>query len=312
MVVIGTTITVSQVYAARMYIESPKTASSNREPLVVMILVDVEKDVVSGVSGNFSFPSELFDVKTISTQNGIVPLWAVQPHISSDKFFDQRTHITFEGIIPGGFSGVRNPYIQNVFPGILFTVVLIPKNIGQDTFILEDIELHAYDSNGTTLPSKKDTKVISIPHITGKRVVPSSELKFTDNTTVTMEINRSELVNDNSPYLYIHENDASRTIDHIEVAESPEYNPTYVSSYEWHTVSNPYVLLYASRTKYVHAKIVYTNNTYTFKTLPPVENSETLLDSSRILVYILVAISLLYFYGKNFLHLISKSRTKSS
>lgn len=302
--------TLSTVSAAHMYIQSPDSASSNREPLSLSVLLDAEDTSVSGLSGDFSFPSELFDVKIISTQNGIVPLWVIQPHVSLDKTFDQRAHITFEGIIPGGFSGVRSPYREGISPGILFTITLIPKGSGDGNFVLDNVELHAYDDKGTIIPSVGDTRRISAPLLTGKEIKQSPVLTFVHTPTVTMTVNTSEFVNNNAPYVYVREDNPSHTVDHIEIAETSEYNPNYVSSSEWHTVTNPYVLTYSSRTKYIHAKIVYTDNTYTLKTLPPVENSQTFLQLSRILVYIIIAIFLLYHYGKNFLHLLSKPRTK--
>jgi hypothetical protein len=302
--------TLSHVYAAHMYIDAPHTASSNRGPLSFSIILDAEGDMVSGISGNFSYPSELFDVKVISTQNGFVPLWIVNPHVSEEKTFDQRTHIVFEGIIPGGFGGVHSPYAQGIYPGIVCTITLIPKGFGQGNFTLDDIELHAFDSKGTLLPSTSDTSSIMVPMLSGKEVKQSTELTIAKNTSVTMTVATSEFVNNNAPYVYVREENPSHTIDHIEIAETNEYNPNYVSSYDWHTVTNPYVLAYSSRTKYIHAKIVYTDNTYTTKTIPPVENSQSLSHISRILLYIIVAISLLYHYGKNFLHLIPKNRTK--
>ena len=301
---------VAQVFAAHMYISSPSVASSNRESLALSIILDQENDVVSGLSGNFSFPEDLFDVKSITTQNGIVSLWINQPHVSDEKTFDGRTHIDFEGIIPGGFSGVHNPYFKGVSPGIVFTVTLIPKNKGNGQFTLKDVELHAYDSNGSLLLSNDDSTNISVPNLSGKEVSRLSDLIFTDNKTISMAISKSEFVDNNAPFLYVHEEDPSKTVDHIEIAESSEYNPNYVSEGVWHKASNPYLLIYTSRTKYIHAKIIYTNDTYTYKTLPPVENSQAFLDLSHILLYILVAISLLYHYGKNFLYIFKKSRTK--
>lgn len=303
--------TLSSVNAAYVYIDSPRGASSNREPLSLSILLNSESDVISGLSGDFSFPTELFDVKNITTQNGVVSLWISQPHVSDEKTFDQRTHIKFEGIIPGGFNGVRSAYSVGVSPGIVFTVTLIPKGSGGGNFKLEDVELHAYDNNGTMLASKGDSRPIFVPVLTGKEIKQSDGLSFIDNRSVSITVNKSELINSGAPYVYIHEEDPARAIDHIEIAETSEYNPSYVSSSEWHTVKNPYTLTYTSRTKYIHAKIIYTNNTYTMKSIPPVENSQALLQSSRILVYIIVAISLLlYFYGKNFLHIFFKTRTK--
>lgn len=303
--------TLSTVSAAYMYIDAPPTASSNREPLSFSVFLDAENNTISGVSGDLSFPSELFDVKVIGTHNGVVSLWAIQPKVSEEKTFDQRTHIVFEGIIPGGFAGVRSPYVNGTFPGILFTITLIPKGEGSGNFTLNNVEIHAYDDKGTIISNKGDTKSISVPRLSGKEVVSLSELIITDNRTVTMVINKSDLVNDNVPYLFVNEENPSRTIHHIEVAESSEYSPSNVNTHEWRTANNPHLLVYKARTKYIHAKVVYTNNTFTYKTLPPVENSQAFTNLSRILLYIVVAVSLLYHYGKNLLHIVSKKRNKN-
>jgi hypothetical protein len=294
-----------------MYIDSPATASSNREPLSFSVFLDGENNTISGISGDLSFPSELFDVKVIGTHNGVVPLWITSPKVSEEKLFDQRTHIVFEGIIPGGFGGVRSPYVRGTFPGIVFTVTLIPKGEGKGNFILNNVEIHAYDDKGTIISSKGDTKPVSVPHLSGKEFVSSSELTITDNRTVRMTVNNSDLVNDSAPYLFVNDENSSRIIHHIEIAESSEYSPSNVSIYEWHTANNPHLLVYKARTKYIHAKVVYTNNTFTYKTLPPVENSQAFVNLSRILLYIVVVVSLLYHYGKNFLHIVSKKRNKN-
>ncbi len=237
-------------------------------------------------------------------------MWVVQPKVSEEKSFDQRTHIIFEGIIPGGFSGVYSPYVKGIFPGIVFTVTLIPKGEGKGNFELKNVELHAYNNEGSIISNKGDIQPIFVPRLTGKEVIQSPELTIADSNTLTMMVNKSDLVNDSKPYLYIREEDPARTINYIEIAESSEYSPSHVSSYEWHKATNPYLLIYTSRTKYIHAKVVYTNNTFVYKTLPPVENSQTFLHSSRILLYIIIAIALLYLYGKNFLHFSRKISTK--
>jgi hypothetical protein len=307
---VGTLTHVPYVLAAHIYIEAPKTASSNREPLSLSVFLDPENDTVSGVSGNFSFPSALFDIKNITTQNGIIPLWVTQPHVSVEKSFDQRTHITFEGIVPGGFGGVRTPYATGIYPGIVFTVTLIPKGSGSGNFVIENSELHAFDDRGTLIASTGDSQPISVPILTGKEIEKSLVLKPLFNVnTVNVNIATSELVNNNAPYLYVREENSSHAIDRIEVAETSTSNAANVSEREWHVATNPYPLAYTARTKYIHVKIIYTDNTYTIKTVSPVENSQPFLNLSRILVYILVVISLVYFYGKNFLHFFKKITT---
>ncbi len=295
-------------YAARMYMESPSVASSNRESFVITIFLDPDHATISGLSGDFSFPTDLFDVKTISTQNGLVPLWAVQPQVSKEKYFDQRTHIIFEGIVPGGFDGVRTVYDTRLHAGIVFTVILTPKNKGQGELSLTDIELHAFDSNATYIPSKEDRKMIIVPPLSGGEIIQDMSLRLGTSKTIMFDILKNDLVNNGAPYVYVHDTNPSRTIAYIEIAETDEYDPVHVSKRYWHRVDNPYSLIYTSQTKYIHAKIVYTDNTYVFKTIAPVENSHSIVTISRILVYIVVSISLIYFYGKK----LFESRKKNS
>lgn len=297
-------------YAARMYIESPATASSNREPVVVTIFLDPEHVSISGLSADLSFPSELFDVKTITTQNGVVPLWIVEPQISQEKHFDQKTHIVFEGIVPGGFNGVRTVYDTKLHAGILFTVVLIPKNKGEGDFLLQNIDLREFTSNATYIPSVPDKKKITVPFLTGEEVIPETYLKNVTPSSVNFEISKSDLVNNGAPYVYVYDENPSHTIKYIEIAETNEYDPYHVSEYAWRKATNPYVLAYTKQTKYVHAKIVYTDNTYVFKTIAPVENSQKIMATSRILVYIIVSISLIYFYGKKLFESRKKNNKK--
>lgn len=298
--------TVLYTYGAEMYIESPESASSNRSPFALSVFLDPENTPISGISGDLSFPSELFDVEIISTQNGVIPLWVQSPSVSVDKKFDRRTHIVFEGIVPGGFSGVHSPYATGVYPGSIFTVTLIPKNKGEGEIRLDNNELHAYDEKATVITTKNISKWITVPSLSGSPYAGQSDLKFVGSDTVNMEVISDSLVHAGNPYMYISDENPSHAIEYIQIVETSEYSPKRVSSFAWRTVTNPYVLLDPSRSKYIHAKIIYTNKTFTYKTVAPVENLQSFSQLSRILVYIVIAIFLLYHYGKNFLHLFSK------
>lgn len=300
----------ANVFAANMYIEAPKTASANREAFPVTIFLDTGNTAVSGISGELTFPSDAFDVKSISAQNGVIPLWVVSPHITTETSFDQKTHIVFEGIVPGGFTGVHGSYDAALHPGIIFTLLLTPKNSGKANISLVSTEIHAYDGAGTLLASRGDTKEVLVPILSGVSARTSQDLRPVNSSDVTMSVETSDLVGNGLPYVFINDENPSHVIDHIEIAETDGYDPVNVSTYEWHTVHNPHVITYTSRNKYIHAKIVYADGTYTYKTVQPVENSELFSNLSRILIYIIIAIFLLYHYGKNFLYLLPKNTTK--
>jgi hypothetical protein len=294
------------VYAARIIVDAPAQAAQNGQPIVVGLFLDAEKEAISGIAGNFSFPSELFEVEDISVQNSIVSLWVNQPAISQEKYLDGRTHITFEGIFPGGYSGVRNPFRQGTQTGMILYLKLIPKQKGNGILALDDVTLNAFDSNATKLPVDSVYKRITIPELQdelpGKRPV----LKEVDNKVIDITVSRDDSVNANAWYLIVSDVQQTSSIASIYVAETDNRNPLTVGSIHWRAAKNPYILFYQDRNKYIHVKIVYTNNTYTIKTLQPVENSSRISKQSRILIGIAVMLLVMYFYGSKHFTLFRK------
>ncbi len=293
-------ITSIQANAATLVLDAPSTAPSNRKPVTIRVYIDPEGVSLSAISGTLSFPSELFDVEGITTQSSIVSIWTTRPQVSSERYFDSRTRINFEGIMPGGFVGVRSPYYGGVKPGVVFTVTLLPKTNGVGSLLLDNIELHAYDSEGTKLPTESFSTNITVPELTSvmkkTEIIPHKII----SSTLKANLARDPLIANNSWYLTVLEDESVRPINHIEVTENGEYNGDKVPSYQWKVTTNPYVLLYQSRVKYVHVKVFYENNTYATQTIPPVENSSAFQYISIILIGVVVILLVLYLHGKNF------------
>lgn len=294
------------VNAAKLIIDAPETAITNTKPVIVTVFVDPENTPLSALSGTLSFSSELFDIGDITTQSSIVSIWVTRPQVSDEKYFDSRTRISFEGIMPGGFSGVRSPYYDDGRPGIVFTVTLLPKAKGFGNILIDGVELHAYDSDGTLLSTESLTKNIIVPELISTPLKINKEATLVKSDTLVTVLARDPLIASNNWYLTVNDDESVRPINHIEVVESSEYNPLYVRSYEWSTMTNPYVLLYQSRVRYIHAKVIYENNTYAFKTIPPVENSQTNSHISLILLIVTMALLVLYQYGKTLKRIIQK------
>lgn len=290
-------IDILEVSAAQILIEAPEKLSNSREPVMVRVFLETQEDTVSGISGTFSFPTDLFDVKSVITQSSVVSLWAVQPSLSKEKYIDGQTHFVFEGIFPGGFGGVRSPYYDGVKPGILFSVLLIPKNKGEGAFVVDDITLNSFDQYATKLPSQAAIKIVTIPTLLEK--IPAKEIdsKQIEASTLTAFITRNELINRNAWYVVINERESRSAIKNIFIAEVATPQISNVSAYDWREITSPYVLLFQDRSKYVHVKIIYSDTTYALRMLPPVENSHSNSLLSRILVIALATLFVIYFYG---------------
>ena len=283
--------------AAKITIESAPQASSNRQPFIVRVFLDPEHDTLSGLAGNFSFPSELFAIDSISTESSVVSLWMKQPDISDEKYLDNRTHITFEGIFPGGYSGVRSPGYAGVQPGVLFSITLIPKTKGIGSFVVDDIELNAYDVNATPLDIVSTIKTIQVPDLVVLSYVPKKEITRVTSPTLSVLLARDESINNNAWYLVINEREQRSAIAAIYVAETNDYNAYLVDDMRWRLAKSPFTLFYQDRSKYIHVKVVYSNNTYTTITLQPVENYIRISLQSRILISISIMLLVMYFYG---------------
>jgi hypothetical protein len=299
-------LSVATSYAAEVTIVAPDGATPLRQPILVQVYLDTEDDAVSGIAGNFSFPSEMFDIESIITEKSIVSLWGVEPSVSEEKYLDRRTHITFEGIFPGGYSGVRSPYYRGKEPGILFSVMLVPKQKGNGSFIVDDIQLHAFDSNATQLPIASAVKLVSVPELLPVTKIVSRDPVGVNKKSLSARITRDPLVNNNAWYLIVEDRDSKYAIEDLYVAETNDYSADTVSASAWHSTKNPYVLFFQNRSKNVHVKFVYSNNTYALMTVPAVENFTSISNISRILVSIIVILSLMYMYGKKTFILFSK------
>lgn len=306
-------VTVSFGFAAEITISAPERAVSNRQPIVVQLFLDTKEDTLSGISGDFSFPSDLFTVSDITLEGSAVSLWVKQPHISEEKYFDNRTHIPFEGIFPGGYSGVRSPYYQGKKPGVIFSVVLVPNNKGKGSFVADDITFYQYNEKATHTVSDAIAKEITVPELIALPKTSSSQMEAimrVDNPSLNAFITRDPLVNNNAWHLIIYEQDRKSIVEKILVAETGEPKIESVKENMWRSAQSPYTLLYQNGTKYTHIKIRYVNNTYTTITLPPVENSLSIFTISRILVGIIIVLTLVYVYGKNFITLFKKQAQK--
>lgn len=285
------------VFSAKLFIQAPQRASSNRQPVVVQVFLDAENDALSGIAGDFSFPEKLFTVESIDLEGSVVSLWAKQPSLGEERYLDGNTHLTFEGAFPGGYRGVRSPYYQGTRPGIVFTILLTPKQEGFGSFSLTDLAINAFNEKATPLPITSSIVPILVPTLQQEVQTKEPSLHFTESKTLTATIARDPLVAQGAWYVLVNEREPRQAIKAIYVAESTTYAAESVNDLSFRSVANPFVLTYQDRSRYVHVKVVYTDNTYTLRTLMPVENSKPDNNLSRILIGVVALVLVAYFFS---------------
>lgn len=300
------------LYAATLSIIAPSKVLANRDPVVIQIMLDAKTDTISGISGDFSYDTDLFGISNISIEDSVVSLWVKQPTVSNEIYLDGRTHITFEGIFPGGYSGVRSPYYDGERSGRVMIVTLIPKNKGVGTFMVDTIQLNAYNREATPLATESVIQSVVVPNLVPLSNVVRKVSTEVQSSTLVAFITHDPLVNNDAWYLVVQENGGKSAVETMYVAETDDWSALLVDESQWKIARNEYILLYQNRTKYVHLKVVYANGTYALTTLPPVENSKGFPLASRILLGVALALLGLYFYVIRFSNHPSKQPHQAS
>lgn len=292
----------STVSAASFSVMMPERAPANGEPFSVVVTLDTEGKTLSGIGGSLSFDERLFSVDSISTGNSVVTPWIEFPRVSFDQYFDNRTHIVFEGIFAGGFGGVKSANYKGAKEGKVFTVTLRPKSTGETTIVLDSLTLRSFDETASEIPVQSVIKKITVAP--GTIILSKNDIaqRRIDNKGLTVVIAKSDLINNGNLYLVIDDKELHSSITDMYVAESSSYNGDLLSQSEWRSARNPYVLQLQDRSKYIHVKVIYSDNTYTIKTIEPVDNLQGNKQNSHILLSIgmLIIAFCLYVYNKKY------------
>ena len=266
------------------------------------VMLDPENTAVNTFSGGIVFPVDVLSIESISTVGSIVPLWLTQPSLfKEDTFFGAKIQIVFEGVLPGGFDGVRSPYTTKKEAGKLFTVTFRPKTKGQAFIFFSDVKVLRNDGKASEDLVTTNTATITIPDL---QSLPEVKKIVTKEKRATESLLDAYIIKDNTIapntwILIIHDDTTRHTVSHYEVAESSTYTVEDVTFYEWKEVTSPYILSYQKRNRFVHIKALYADGTYSVVTLAPVENIDDEANLWRILVVLGLSIFILYLLQKN-------------
>jgi hypothetical protein len=281
----------AHVSAATLDIQQEEIAEQGT--VVFTVSLDPQNDSINALAATFSYPTEYFSFVSVSTVGSVVPLWIVQPKLSKSVDFSGLSHISFEGVIPGGFDGIRSPYYEGVKPGNILQIALQPRKIGNPSVLLDNIDIRMHDGKATKVDVKEDVLAVSIEKNNIQSLSKKQAPKEIKNPNLSPYITQTDLVYDGAYVVMMQDDATQHSVDRYELAETSTYNPSNVSAYKWRTVSFPYKLLHQSRNTFTHIRAVYTDNTFAYATLPPVENSSSNLTMSRILVYVIIALSVI-------------------
>lgn len=262
------------------------------------VMLDPEGESINAFSGTVSFPEGIFSIESLSTIDTVVPIWIQTPVVSEERNFSGRGQVVFEGMIPGGFQGVRSPYYEGVKPGKLFSITFRPVDAGNATILSEGVKLLRNDGMATAIPSANAVFSITVPDLKTLPKAPKSRVREEEirNSSLQLMLSQDDSVERGKWMLVVHDTQVDKTSRGYFVAETRTSNPRDLNAYEWSPFKNPFVLQSQARDKFIHVKALYTDGSYAYATLSPVENFKDMSNVWRILI-VLVALLLVLFYA---------------
>ncbi len=137
------------VSAATLQINSNSSTISAGDTVILYVNVNSEGIAINNADATIKFPTDLFDIVSVSKSGSIFSLWVEEP-----TFSDTSGEITFNGGIPTpGFNGSS---------GSVVSISARAKKSGQGEFTFSGAAVRANDGLGTDVLNSQQGKIISI------------------------------------------------------------------------------------------------------------------------------------------------------
>ena len=219
------------VKSATLYLDSSKEDYAKGDTFIENVILDTESEVINSVEVEISYPSEILEVKEISTGNSILDLWVSAPEVKGNTIY-------FSGGAPNGYEGKD---------GKLVSIIFLVKKEGVSK---ESLKIKFLDSSRVLLNDGKGTEA----NLTLKpgSLSTSEESKLSEDEwnqllesdknppePFKIKLSKDPLVFNGEYFISFATTDKETGIDHYEVLEIP-FNSKVQKT--WKTADSPYVL----------------------------------------------------------------------
>jgi hypothetical protein len=209
---------------------------------------------------------------------------------------------------------VKSAYYGGVKTGVVFTVILLPKQQGSGIISLDNIVINAFDERATPLITTSKYVSITVPDLISNATLPGKVVKEVSPASLSVFLERSDLLHNGAWYVTVYDSQPKSAIETISIIESD--SPTALSREDvrWKKITTPHILFHQDRSKFIHILVTYSNGAYAFKKVAPVENSQVSVTISRILssVLILAFLYVIFVYVTHHVRFFSKKNSKTS
>ena len=213
----------SVVSAAILYLEPAAGQYHQGDTFIVEVRLDTEGEYINAVETNLNFPSDILEVRDLSSGNSVLTLWIKNPSFSGDV-------ISFVGGIPAGYQGPD---------GLIGKIVFQVQEKAQDSakIIFRESSVLLNDGQGTK--AKLSTKN-GVFNILAKKLEPPKDQwqkELEQDKTLPLpfkiEISKDAAIFEGKYFIFFSTTDKETGIDHYEIKEGKK---------DWKTGISPYVL----------------------------------------------------------------------
>ncbi len=234
-------ICTTPLYAATYYFDPVHNEVGEGQVNEVAVLVNTNGEYINAFEGAVVIPDTV-SVVDVKTNDSVVDLWLSAPALTDGR-------ITFSGIVPGGFDGIRSAYGDERKSGILLRIVYKGEHVGSESFMFEDMKAYLHDGKATEAEVDLVPAVVDVVRGGIKR----EETEKKD--TVKPEVFEPYIVQDNaladSAYVVVfHTSDRGSGVAYYEVSE------TSTGEKKWVRANSPFVLKYQTCSNDVYVKAV--------------------------------------------------------
>lgn len=256
------------------------------------VMLDPEDENINALSGTLSFDSSVLANPSIHTEDSIINNWIIIPSVDQLHATNIQT-ISWSGIIPSGFVGVRNASYEKPLPGKILKVVFTPIVSKQTSISIKDIDLKSNDGLGTTIPTKDANLSFNIEY-------PSANIdsiNSVNSKNIHVLIGRDQNIFNNKYFIAFENAIDSGVIDHYEMTESPLSSLTLLTNPDWRRVTSPALLEDQDRKSYIYLRAIGHNGRMAYVILNPsnTDSNNKIIFSYVIIIIIILLVCLILF-----------------
>lgn len=210
------------------------------------VFLSADGEVLNAVEGKIHIPSDL-RIREVRSSDSIVSLWVEKPEFKNGQ-------IVFSGVMPGGFSGILDPYNPESDSGKLLEIFFSDKPAKNSEIKIEEARVFLNDGLGTSKELAPQKLAVSNSSLFGLPIKIESRDTSSPEEFLPV-VSKDSSIFDNKWFLSFAAVDKQSGIASYYVYESKTREES-VSEQQWEKTESPYLLKDQSLKSYIFVRAV--------------------------------------------------------